>query len=291
MKPPGFDYHRADNLEHACELLSACGEGAKILAGGQSLIPMMNFRLARPRVLIDISNIADSNQVCAEPGGIRIRATTVQRVVENALLVQEKLPLLCYAIKHVAHTQIRNKGTLGGSIANADPASELPAMCLALDAQLEVRKHGARRTLPAAELFVTYMTTALDADEIISSVLFAEPPGGSGWGFHELARRSGDYALAGSAAVITLDGANKCTRARIALFGVAATPVRAIDAEDSLLGQVHSASRIKDAAHLVQGVLEPEGDMHVTAAYRRSVAEVLTVRALDDAFQRAAAAR
>ncbi|MDB6087624.1 MAG: xanthine dehydrogenase family protein subunit [Gammaproteobacteria bacterium] len=291
MKPPGFDYHRAASLDEACELLSACGEGAKILAGGQSLIPMMNFRLARPRVLIDISNIAEPNPVSEEPGGIRTRATTVQRVVENSSLVQEKLPLLSYAIRHVAHTQIRNKGTIGGSIANADPASELPAMCLALDAQFELRRHGARRTVPAAELFVTYMTTSLEADEIISSILFAEPPKRSGWGFHELARRSGDYALAGSSAVITLDGANRCTRARIALFGVAATPVRAITAEESLLGQVHSASLVKDAAHLVQGVLEPESDMHVTAAYRRSVAEVLTVRALDDAFRRALAAR
>jgi carbon-monoxide dehydrogenase medium subunit len=287
MKPPPFDYHRAENLDHACELLSSSGDDAKILAGGQTLIPMLNFRLARPRVLIDISNIPERNQVIDEARGIRVRATTVQRFVENAPAVQSRLPLLHKAIQHIAHIQIRNKGTIGGSIVNADPASELPAMCLALDAEFDIKSKAGGRILPAAQFFVTYMTTSLAADEVLSSILFCAPAKNSGWGFHEVARRSGDYALAGSATVVTLDAAGKCTHARIALFGVAATPVRATQAEALLMGRSYSEALIKEAAHQVQGVLDPEDDVHVRADYRRSVAEVLTARALSDAFRMA----
>lgn len=290
MKPPVFEYHRAENLEHACELLSTSGEDSKILAGGQTLIPMMNFRLARPKVLIDISDIAERNQVTDETGGIRIRATTVQRFVERATSVQARLPLLHRAIQHIAHFQIRNKGTVGGNIVNADPASELPAMSLALDAKFEIMSCKGQRSIPAEEFFVTYMTTSLGPDEILSSVLFCEPPKKSGWGFHEVARRSGDYALAGASAVITADGAGKCTRARVALFGVASTPVRATETEAMLVGQTHSAELLQEAARKVQSVVDPESDVHVTADYRRSVAQVLVVRALDDAFKMANAA-
>ena len=289
MKPAAFDYHRADNLQHACELLSSSGDDSKILAGGQSLIAMMNFRLARPKVLIDVSNIADGNQVLDEDGGIRIRATTVQRFVENSASVQQRFPLLCNAIEHVAHFQIRNKGTIGGNLVNADPASELPAMSLAFDAEFDIISVAGRRTVPASEFFVTYYTTVVAPNEVLSSIRFAEPPKNSGWGFHEVARRAGDYALAGSSAIVTLDAAGKCTRARIALFGVAATPVRAKAAEDVLIGQTYSEDLLKASARNVQSVLDPESDVHVTADYRRSVAEVLTVRALDDAFRRAKA--
>lgn len=289
MKPSAFDYHRAENLQHACELLSSSGDDSKILAGGQTLIAMMNFRLARPKVLIDISNIADRNQILDEDGGIRIRATTVQRFVETSPSVRQRFPLLCHAIEHVAHLQIRNKGTIGGNLVNADPASELPAMSLVFDTEFEIISLAGRRTVPASEFFVTYYTTAVAPTEVVASIRFAEPPKFSGWGFHEVARRAGDYALAGSAAVVTLDSAGKCTRARIALFGVAATPVRAMAAEDVLIGQTYSEDLVKASAHNVQSVLDPESDVHVTADYRRSVAATLTVRALDDAFRRAKA--
>ena len=286
MKPCTFEYHRAENLQHACELLDSCGDDSKILAGGQTLIAMMNFRLARPKLLIDISNIADRNQIVDEDGGIRIRATTIQRFVETSAPMRQRFPLLCHAIEHVAHFQIRNKGTIGGNLVNADPASELPAMSLAFDAEFEIISLEGRRTVPASDFFVTYYTTAVAANEVLSSIRFAEPPKNSGWGFHEVARRAGDYALAGSSAIVTLDSAGKCTRARIALFGVAATPVRATAAEDVLIGQTYSEDLVQASARNVQSVLDPEGDVHVTAAYRRSVAEVLTVRALDDAFRR-----
>lgn len=287
MKPPPFEYRRARNFEEATELLATAGDGAKILAGGQTLIPMMNFRLARPRVLVDISTIDERNKVVEESTGLRIRATTVHRFVERSRLVQERLPLLHNAIEHVAHVQVRNKGTIGGSIANADPASELPAMCLAFDAQLEIKGPGSVRQLPADEFFVTYMTTALDPSEILTSIFFPIPPENTGWGFYEVARRAGDFALAGSAALISLDDSGKCRHARLVLFGVAATPVRALQAEQLLLGQKSSVPLLREAARCVQEVLDPESDTHVRADYRRSVAEVLAVRALEDAFRRA----
>ena len=285
MKPPVFDYQRADSMAHACELLSTCGDDVKILAGGQTLIPMMNFRLARPKVLVDISNVPNRNLVSEEADGIRVAATTVQRFVEKSPAVQKRLPILFEAIQHIAHLQIRNKGTIGGSIVNADPASELPAMSLVLDAEFEIMTSDETRVIPAEELFVTYMTTSLGPDEILSSIFFREPPNNSGWGFHEVARRSGDYALAGSSAVITLDDAGVCTRARIALFGVSATPVRATEAEELLVGNAYSATLVKEAALAIHNVVDPESDVHATKEYRRSVVEVLTARAIEDAFK------
>ncbi|PUA19701.1 xanthine dehydrogenase family protein subunit M [Glaciimonas sp. PCH181] len=291
MKPPVFDYQRADSIAHACDLLAAFGDDAKILAGGQTLIPMMNFRLARPQVLVDISNITDRNQVTEESDGIRVRATSIQRFVEQCPAIQRRLPVLHKAIQHIAHFQIRNKGTIGGSISNADPASELPAMSLLLDAEFTINSKTEERVIPAEEFFITYMTTSLALDEILSSILFKEPPKNSGWGFHEVARRSGDFALAGSSAVVTLDENGKCTRARIALLGVAATPVRATEAEEMLIGEKYSEELLKTAAQRVQDVVDPESDVHVTKEYRRSVVEVLTVRALEDGFRRAGVAR
>jgi len=290
MKPAGFDYHRAESIENACELLSVYGDDAKVLAGGQSLIPMMNFRLARPQVLIDISNIGNRNRVDDEADGVRVLATSTQRFVEQSKSVRERLPVLLEAIKHIAHFQIRNKGTIGGSIVNADPASELPAMSLVLDAEYEIKSKGKQRTIPAEDFFITYMTTSLEPDEILSSILFKAPPKKSGWGFHEMARRSGDFALAGSTAVIGLDSNGKCSHARISLFGVSPTPVRAKEAETMLLGQVYSPELMRETAQQVQEVVDPESDVHVTAEYRRSVAEVLARRALEDAFHRASAA-
>ena len=291
MKPAVFDYQRAESIEHACELLSQFGDDAKILAGGQTLIPMMNFRLARPAVLIDISDVPGRWLVTDEADGVRVAATAVQRVVERAPSVRQRLPVLHEAIQHIAHFQIRNKGTVGGSLSNADPASELPAMSLLLDADFEIRAKGEVRVIPAEEFFITYMTTSMAPDEVLSSILFRAPPAGSGWGFEEVARRSGDFALAGSSAVVTLDPAGVCTRARIALFGVAATPVRATDAEDLLVGQRYSAGLLQEAAHAIHDVIDPESDVHVTAAYRRSVAEVLTGRVLEQAFQGARGGR
>ena len=289
MKPAKFDYHRAENIQHACTLLTEYGDDAKILAGGQSLIAAMNYRLARPEVLVDISNVETPNRVIDEQNGVRVKATTTQRFAEKDAVLRQRIPVLAHAIEHIAHFQIRNKGTVGGSIVNADPASELPAMSLLLDAEFEIESASNKSVVPADEFFITYMTTSLQTDEILSSVLFKAPPQTSGWGFREVARRSGDFALAGSAAVIDLDAAGKCSYARVALFGVAATPVRAREVEDALLGKQCSSELLKGAAVNVRGIIDPESDVHVTEEYRRNVAQVLTARALEDALSRATA--
>ena len=290
MKPANFDYYRAANMEEACDLLKAHGDDAKILAGGQSLIAAMNFRLARPQVLVDIGNIDNPNGVSDEENGVRIRATTTQAFAEKDATVRRRLPVLAEAINHIAHVQIRNRGTVGGSIVNADPASELPAMSLLLDAELEIKSASDQHTMPAEEFFITYMTTSLQPDEILSSVLFKAPPEQHGWGFHEVARRAGDFALAGSAAVVAVDAAQKCSYSRVALFGVSSTPVRITEVEDALLGESYSPELLQSAAQKVRDIVDPESDVHVTEDYRRDVAVVLTVRALTDAFDRAKAA-
>lgn len=288
MKPAAFDYRRVGSLEEACLILAEDPADTKIIAGGQTLIPMLNFRLARPTRLVDISSIPDRNHIAEEAGGIRVRATTVQRVVERSPLVQSRYPLLHRAIEHIAHFQIRNKGTIGGSIANADPASELPAMSLVHEAQLELVGAEGSRTINAEDFFLGYYMTALEPHEVLASVYFPEPPRGSGWGFHELTRRPGDFALAGCAALISVDAARICTNARIVLFGAAPTPVRAVAAEQVLIGQLCSDRLIGEAASAACEQADPESDVHATASYRRAVAEVMAARAIRDAFGRAA---
>ena len=290
MKPAKFDYHRAENIQHACALLKEHGDDAKILAGGQSLIAAMNYRLARPGVLIDISNVEQANLVVDEQDGVRVKATTTQRFAEKDPGLRQRIPVLADAIEHIAHFQVRNKGTVGGSIVNADPASELPAMSLLLDAEFEIESASDTTTVPAEDFFITYMTTSLQAGEVLSSVLFKAPPQTSGWGFHEITRRAGDFSLAGSAAVIDLDTDGRCSYARVALFGVAATPVRAREVENALLGKPGSPALLKEAAVHVREVVDPESDVHVTEEYRRNAAQVLTARALEDALSRATAA-
>jgi carbon-monoxide dehydrogenase medium subunit len=290
MKPANFDYYRATSLENAVELLGVHGDDAKILAGGQSLIAAMNFRLARPPVLIDISHIDEPNEITCEETGIRIKSTTTQRTAENDPAVRNQLPVLAAAIENIAHFQIRNKGTVGGSIVNADPASELPAMSVLLDAELKIIGASGEHTMDAEDFFITYMTTALQTDEVLASVLFKEPPTHSGWGLHEVARRAGDFAMAGSAAVIALDDAGTCTYVRTVLFGVAATPVRAKGVEAALIGKNVSKNLIEEASFLVGEVVDAESDVHATDEYRGNVARVLTVRALTDACDRAKAA-
>ena len=289
MKPAKFDYHRAENIQHACALLKEHGDDAKILAGGQSLIAAMNYRLARPGVLIDISNVEQANLVVDEQDGVRVKATTTQRFAEKDPGLRQRIPVLADAIEHIAHFQVRNKGTVGGSIVNADPASELPAMSLLLDAEFEIESASDTTTVPAEDFFITYMTTSLQAGEVLSSVLFKAPPQTSGWGFHEITRRAGDFSLAGSAAVIDLDTDGRCSYARVALFGVAATPVRAREVENALLGKSCSPGLLKEAAANVREVVDPESDVHVTEEYRRNAAQVLTARALEDALNRATA--
>jgi carbon-monoxide dehydrogenase medium subunit len=291
MKPPSFEYEAPATLEEAVSLLEANQFDAKVLAGGQSLMPLLNMRLARPALLIDLARIPGIDYVEDAKSALRIGAMTRQRTVELSSIVRERHPLLHAAILNVAHPQNRNQGTVGGSLAHADPAGELPALAVALDAELTaVGPHGPRK-IGAADFFVTYLTTSLEPSEILTEVWWPMLPPRTGWSFLELARRHGDFALAGVIATLTLDGAGRCAQARIVLFGVGATAIRATEAEGILIGDAPSTSQIAHAAESVAAAIEePLSDVHASAEYRLALAEVLTARALTEAAERAASA-
>jgi carbon-monoxide dehydrogenase medium subunit len=288
VKPAPFAYHRPETVDEALALLAAHGPGAKPLAGGQSLIPAMNFRLARPAVLVDLNRIAALASVREEPDDLRIGAMTRQRTVERDPLVRRRAPLLTEALPHVAHAQIRNRGTLGGSVAHADPAGEIPAVLLALAARFDLRSPGGTRTVPAERFFTGLFETALAPAELLVEITIPAMRARTGWAFLEVARRHGDYALAGVAATVTLDDAGRCREARIALLGVGEGPVLARRAAKSLAGEPPTDKLIREAAGAAAAKdIDPPGDIHASAAYRRQLVAVLTRRALERAVARA----
>ena len=292
MKPPPFMYHRPTSTDEALDLLAELGDEAKVLAGGQSLVATLNLRLARPAHLIDINRLdGPLSQIdAATDGGIRFGALVRQRAAEQAALVRERAPLLAEALPFIGHQQIRNRGTICGNLAHADPASELPAVAVALDGQLTARsKARGERSIPAAEFFRGYLTTALEPDELLVDFRLPAWPAGAGGSFQEGARRHGDYALVGVAALVQLDSNGTCAAARLAVTGAGPGPVRAREAEASLEGQPVSTDAINAAAERVVGALDPLSDVHATAAYRRHVAGVLARRALEAATARARA--
>jgi carbon-monoxide dehydrogenase medium subunit len=291
MKPPPFDYVAPRTLAEATHLLAQHEGEAKVLSGGQSLVPLLNMRLARPAVLIDIARVPDLDYVRDDAGAVAIGAMTRQRTVELAPLVQSRHPLLHAATLLIAHPQNRNQGTVGGSLAHADPAAELPALAVALDATLTAQGPDGTRTIGAADFFVTYLTTALAPAEILVAARFPMLPARTGWSITELARRHGDFALAGAVTTLTRDERGRCAQARIVLFGVGATAVRARAAEQMLAGEMPDAKLFARAAERAGADLEePQSDVHASAAYRRDLARVLTRRALGEAAARAAAA-
>ncbi|HEU5261926.1 MAG TPA: xanthine dehydrogenase family protein subunit M [Gemmatimonadales bacterium] len=288
MKPAAFEYHRPDTLDEALALLAARAGEAKPLAGGQSLIPAMNFRLARPGVLVDLNRLAELAYVRPAEGGLRIGAMTRQRVVERSSAVQGAAPLLAEALPFVAHPQIRNRGTVGGSLAHADPAAELPAVMVALAARFEARSRSGSRTIPAAEFFTGLFGTALAPDELLVEIALPPLPARSATAFLEVARRHGDYALVGVAAVVTLDERGRCREARITLLSVGGGPVLAAEAARVLAGQTPSEDVVRAAAEAAATRdADPPSDIHASAGYRRHLAAVLTRRALVRAFERA----
>ena len=289
MKPPAFDYADPRTLPEAVALLQEREGDAKILSGGQSLVPLLNMRLARPSLVIDIAKVSDLDYVREADGGLAIGAMTRQRTVELSPLVKSRHPLLHAATLLIAHPQNRNQGTVGGSIAHADPAAELPALALVLDATLKAVGPGGERTVGAAEFFVTYLTTALAPAEILTEVRFPTLPARSGWSILEVARRHGDFALAGAVATVTLDAGGRCAATRLVLFGVGATPLRAHGAEASVAGERPEPKLWERAAEQASVEIdEPLSDVHATAAYRRDLARVLARRALGEAAERAA---
>ena len=291
MKPAPFAYHRPATLDEALALLAEHGGEAKPLAGGQSLIPAMNFRLARPAVLVDLNRVAELGYVRAGRDGLQIGAMTRQRAVERSDAVRSAAPLLAEAMPFIAHPQIRNRGTVGGSLAHADPAAELPAVMLALEARFRARGPQGERWIPAGEFFTGILETALGPDELLLEVVVPKSPARTGYAFAELARRRGDYALVGVAARVTLDRRGRCQAARITLFSVGDGPVLAAAAAAMLDGQEPGPEAMRAAADAAaQRDIDPPSDIHASAAYRRRLAAVLTRRALARAVERAAQA-
>jgi aerobic carbon-monoxide dehydrogenase medium subunit len=275
VKPAPFDYVRADSVEHAVTRLAAAngdGEG-KIIAGGQSLMPLLALRLAQPSVLVDINRVPGLDAISPRPGGgLRIGALTRHR----ALAAQDEHPLLAEAARWVGHAAIRTRGTLGGSLAHADPAAELPVVAVAAGAAATVAGPGGRREIPAGDLFTAALQTSLDDDELIESVEF---PALGRWGFAEFARRNGDFGL------VIVAYAEIRGRPRLALGGVAASPVRPAAAEAILADGPLTTPRIGAAAAAAAGEIEPASDIHASAGYRRQLTRVLVARALAQAAQ------
>lgn len=289
MKPAPFAYHRPQSVDEAIALLAQHGGDAKPLAGGQSLIPAMNFRLARPAVLVDLNGIAALSFIIHDASGIRLGAMTRQRAAERSNEVASHAPLLRETLPFVAHPQIRNRGTVGGSIAHADPAGELAAVMLALDARLHLKGPNGVRTVPVGDFFTGLFATALGPAELLVEITIPAPAPRTGWAFAEIARRHGDYALAGAAAVVTLDDKGRCRDARIALLGVGEGPVLARKAMKALAKEKPEPKVIAEAADAAgQKDVDPPGDIHASPEYRRKLTSVLTRRVLERAFSRAA---
>ena len=285
MKPAPFEYFRPRSVEEAIDLLATHGADAKPLAGGQSLIPAMNFRLAAPAVLVDLNAVEGLTGVTPHGEGLRIGAMTRHRTLEHSEIVAREAPLVAAAMPFVAHAAIRTRGTLGGSLAHADPAAELPAVLLALDASLDLRGRDGSRSVRAADFFTGLFTTTLEPGELVTAVAIPPRPPRSACDFQEIARRHGDYALAGVAAQVAVDDGGRCTTARIALLSVADRPVLAEHAARALAGERPTAALIRAAADAAaMHDIDPPGDIHASSTFRRHLAAVLTRRALERAF-------
>jgi len=289
MKPVPFEYHRPDSIGEVLDLLDRHGPEAKILAGGQSLVPMMNYRLARPAHLVDINGLDELAYIRADDGHLAIGALTRQSDVEDSPEVARQCPLLVEATRLIAHRTIRHRGTVGGSVAHADPAAEYPAALLALDGEVVVRGSDGERTIAAEDLFVNPLTTSIRGDELLAEVRVPTVAPRTGVAFEEMVRRHGDYALVGVAASVSVDENGSCTRARIALTGVDATPVRCHQAESLLSGRVPDDAARREVAAACAADTDPPTDIHASSAYRKAMVEVFARRALEKAVDRTGA--
>ena len=279
MKLPPVEYVAPSTVSEAVALLAEHQDEASVLAGGQSLIPLLALRLAHPAVLIDINGIAELSGVSAPNGWVAIGATTREYVAEESATLAAAVPLLAAALPLIGHEAIRSRGTIGGSLAHADPAAELPAVARALDAEFVVRGPAGERVIPAADWFEGYLTTSRRPDELLVQVRFPVAGPGTGFSFQEVARRHGDFAIVGLAASLTLSGA-AISDARLAFAGMSDVPLRATDAEDFLVGQRPSASLFDEAARLAADTTDPPADLHGSSDYRKKVAAALVRRGL-----------
>jgi CO/xanthine dehydrogenase FAD-binding subunit len=289
MKPAPFKYIAAATLEQALALKAEYGDDAKFLAGGQSLMPAMNFRLARPAVLIDINGLEECAGIRPhETGGTGIGALTRYRTLQNDAWLVRTFPLFGEALPHIAHPQIRNRGTIGGNLSHADPASELPALAVAMEAVIVVKAGTHERRIAATDFFQGLLTTDLQPDEMLVEIELPAPKPQTGTCFSEIARRRGDFALAGVAASISVDPDGLCIHTRLTLCGVGETPVDASDvAAAVLVGQRVQAEGLDDIVESVRRMIEPAGNVHATPDYQRHVAGILVQRTLATAYDRA----
>jgi carbon-monoxide dehydrogenase medium subunit len=284
MKPAPFDYVAPATLDDAVGALATAGDDAKVLAGGQSLIPMLALRLARPSVLVDINRLQGLDGIREASGILEIGALVRQHALERWAVT--RAPLFTEVLRAVAHPPIRNRGTVVGNVVHADPASELPALLLCLEGAVVARGPRGERMIPADRFYRAPLTTALDAHELATAARFTLPPAGAGWGFAEVSRRHGDFALVGAVAVLTRGADGTVARARLAFFGAGGTPARGAAGEQALEGRAPTSARLGEAARVAAAGLSPDGDIHATAAYRRQVAATLGERVLTAALAR-----
>lgn len=292
MKPAPFKYHAPHSLEEALSLMNQHADEAKLLAGGQSLVPAMNFRVVQPSLLIDLNRVQEMAYISEDKNALRVGAMTRERQLEFNASIEARTPLLHEAIPFIAHPQIRNRGTVGGSIVNADPAAELPVLMLALDARLKAQSISGERWIDAKDFFVGMFTTALEPNEILVEIELPFMSAHTGWSFMEVAPRAGDYALMGVAALVTLDENGKCTRAKLVYLNAGDGPVDAKDAAKSLEGETLSDAVMESAATMAsEKEINPFGNVHTSPEFQRHLAKVLTQKALKQAIQRAGGAQ
>ena len=287
MKPAKFEYFAPTSLTEALELLDEHGDDAKVLAGGQSLMPLMNMRLARPKVIVDINRVPGLDYISSTPdGGLAIGALNRQRSVERSAVVKEKFPVLSAAMPSIGHFQIRNRGTVGGSISHADPSAELPALCLALDGEFVISSASNQRVLKPEDFFISHLTTAIEPGELLTEIRLPARSEEWKWGFQEVCRRQGDFAMVGAVSLLQLDGDGVCQSACITMFGVGGTPLRIRRAEEALLGNRINGSVLEDVSKIVSEELDPDSDIHASATYRKEVGGVIARRTLETAISR-----
>jgi CO/xanthine dehydrogenase FAD-binding subunit len=288
MKPAPFEYHVPDSLEQALRLINEHADEAKFLAGGQSLVPAMNFRVVQPTVLIDLNRVSELSFIREEGETVRIGAMARERHLEFDASIEKRTPLLHEAVPFIAHPQIRNRGTIGGSIVNADPAAELPVLMLALSARLKAKNISGERWIDAHDFFAGMFTTALTPNEILVEIELPFMPSHTGWSFMEVAPRAGDYAMMGVAALVTLDENGKCKTAKLVYLNAGDGPVDAKEAVKLLEGETLNDALIDSAAEMAsQKEINPFGNMHASVDFQRHLANVLTKNTLKQAIQRA----
>jgi len=287
MKPPKFDYYKPTTLNEALDLLEEIGDDGKIIAGGQSLVPIMNMRLASPKCIIDINGLNELDYIKHEGNVLKIGTLTRQSKVEKSEIVANACGLLLEAITQIGHVQTRNRGTFGGSIVHADPSAELPLALLTMNGSVQIASKDEVRNVDAEDFFITYLTTDIMPTEILTEVSIPIIEDRSGYSFQEIARRHGDFALVAASCLMTVDDQNQISSVRLALGGVEAIPLLIEDAEDILVGEILSDSLIDKLLESVEMAVEPESDLHAAAEYRTHLAKILTKRTLTQAYERA----